>query len=443
MRFGTDGIRGRANAALTPELCLKVGRAVARVVGGSTVAVGRDPRHSGQLIEAALAAGICAEGVDVALLGVVPTPAVAAFAAAEGVAGVMISASHNPAEDNGIKVFGPGGTKLSDEAQDQIERAISDEPWSEPDARVPTGAAVGVLRPVPSVLEDDQRRLRAAIEGRRLSGLSVVLDCANGAASEVAPAVFAELGAATMVLNASPDGMNINDGCGSTHPEGLCDAVRESGADVGFAFDGDADRVLAVDRTGRLIDGDQLLAIAARDLKERGRLRNNGVAVTVMTNLGFRKAMAAEGIVVVETPVGDRHVLEAIDREGLSLGGEQSGHLIFRDLATTGDGVLGAVVIADILTRTATPLDTLADSAMTRLPQVLRNVTLAERDPSLLERVRDEIDAATRQLGDSGRVLVRQSGTEPMVRVMVEATDAQVAVSVAEQLVDAVAAAHR
>ncbi|MCC6225771.1 MAG: phosphoglucosamine mutase [Microthrixaceae bacterium] len=441
MRFGTDGIRGLANAELTPELCLAIGRATARVLGGPTVLIGRDTRRSGSMIEAALAAGICAEGVGVTLLGVVPTPAVAALGAADSLVGVVISASHNAAPDNGIKVFGPGGTKLSDELQRRVEETIEEVRAGGGIGRGITGAALGSIHSDAGGMGRYRSMLLDALEGRRLDGLEVVLDCANGAASGIAPEVFEALGASVHVLHANPDGLNINDRCGSTHPEDLSDAVVERGAQLGFAFDGDADRVLAVDAAGRLIDGDQLIAVAALDLKRRGRLRGDSVVVTVMSNLGFRLGMAAAGIGLVETAVGDRFVLEALDRDGLSLGGEQSGHLIFRDLATTGDGVLSAVLISDVVVRSGISLSALADAAMTRLPQVLRNVRLPERDPGLVGRLEPEIERARERLGAAGRVLVRESGTEPLVRVMVEATDEAVAADVAEELVAAVEAA--
>lgn len=437
MRFGTDGIRGIANAELTPELCLAVGRAVAQVLGGDSVLVGRDPRRSGPMIEAALAAGICAEGVDVVTLGVVATPTVAVLAAERGIAGVMISASHNPAADNGIKVFGAGGTKLSDTLQTEIELLLADESTAR--LRTPTGAAVGTITALPDAVGFHRDRIVAAVEGERLDGLKVVLDCANGAASVLGPAAFTTLGADVVAIHASPDGMNINDRCGSTHPDELSRMVVERHADLGFAFDGDADRVVAVDASGTVLDGDQLMAIAALDLKARGRLQRDGIAVTVMSNLGFRRAMSAAGIEVWETPVGDRHVLEVLDREGLSLGGEQSGHLIFRDLATTGDGVLGAVLTAEVVSRRGEPLGVLADESMTALPQVLRNVVLAERDATLVHRIEPIVAQSRARLGDDGRVLVRASGTEPLVRVMVEAADLDTAVEVAEAIAAAVA----
>jgi phosphoglucosamine mutase len=440
MRFGTDGVRGLANVELTPELATIIGRAAARVLGGPRFLIGRDPRRSGPMLEAALAAGVAAEGVDVELLGVLPTPAVARLSALDGMPSAMISASHNPAPDNGIKLFSAGGLKLGDDVQTRLEAEMD----AVAAGRVgsPTGAELGVVRHAErESTERYEAATVAAVEGRRLDGLAVVLDCANGAASTVAPDVFRRLGADVTVIHAAPDGLNINERCGSTHPGDLADAVVESGAAMGFAFDGDADRVLAIDRAGRLIDGDQLIALSALDLRRRGRLREDTVVVTVMANLGFRQGMTAAGIDVVETAVGDRYVLEALDQGGWSLGGEQSGHLIFRDLATTGDGLLSAVLVADVALRAGRGLGELADEAMTRLPQVLRNVRLAARPPDLLDRVAPAVERATAALGGSGRVLLRPSGTEPVVRVMVEAPELAEAERWAEELATAVAAA--
>jgi phosphoglucosamine mutase len=440
VRFGTDGVRGVANAELTPEFALALGRATAAVLGGERAVIGRDPRRSGPMLEAGLAAGMASAGVDVELLGVVPTPAVAWVCAADGVVGAMISASHNPAPDNGIKLFGPGGTKLSDRVQvditTEIERVLGAGPF---DTARPVGAQVGDIRAAgEGTLSRYRDSLLGALEGRRLDGLRVVLDCANGASSTVAPEVFRAAGAEVTVLHAWPDGLNINERCGSTDPADLADAVPEAGADVGFAFDGDADRVLAVDVAGRVIDGDQLMAIMALDLNRRGLLRAQTLVVTVMSNLGLLRSMAANGIRVLTTPVGDRHVLETLDEGGFSLGGEQSGHLIFRDLATTGDGILGALLVADTLVRRGQGLGELADAAMTRLPQVLRNVALANRPEHLEEQLAELSSAAASDLGDRGRVLIRPSGTEPLVRVMVEADEEPLAAAVADQLCDQV-----
>ncbi len=439
VRFGTDGVRGVANRDLTPEVALAIGRAAVRAFGSGRVVVGRDTRRSGPMLESAVAAGIAAEGADAVLVGVVPTPAVALAAAHHGVAGVMISASHNPFGDNGIKLFAPGGLKLDDAEQSRVEDAIAEflAPGPHPG---PEGAAVGSVSADPDALDRYGRSVADAIEGRTLQGLHVVLDCANGSDSEVAPRVLAELGARVDVLADRPDGTNINLDCGSTHPEALAEAVVRLGADVGVAFDGDADRVLAIDHLGRVVDGDQIMALCATDLRDRGRLAHDTVVVTVMSNLGFRHAMAAEGITVVETKVGDRYVLEAMAAGGFSLGGEQSGHVVFGDLCTTGDGLLTAVMFLDLVRRAGAPLASLAEAAMTRLPQVLVNVRLEGPVPDVAARVADEVAAAEAELGDDGRVLLRPSGTEPVVRVMVEAPTEEVAGRVARSLADAVAA---
>jgi len=436
LKFGTDGVRGVANAELTPELALALGRAAARVLGGDHVAIGRDTRRSGPLLEAALAAGLASEGVDVTLLGVVPTPEVAWWSATRDAPAAMVSASHNPFGDNGIKLFTAGGRKLSDavEAQleDELRRLVGTADAATAGPR-PTGAAVGQMAAAGAVHEGYAAAVASSIDGRRLDGLSAVVDCANGSASVVAPRVLADLGLDVHVVHAEPDGANINDGCGSTHTDGLARTVVERGADLGVAFDGDADRVLLVDATGELVDGDQIIAVCAIDRHERGVLVDDSVVVTVMTNLGFRLAMEQRDIRVVETKVGDRYVLEALEAGGLSLGGEQSGHVIFPGLATTGDGLLTAVQTLDAVVRAGRPLAELAAEAMTRLPQVLRNVRVAERDPAIVERLGPDIAAVEKRLGGRGRVLVRTSGTEPLVRVMVEApTPAEAEVAVAE-----------
>jgi phosphoglucosamine mutase len=430
VKFGTDGLRGVAGTELTAELALALGRAAARILGGPRFVVGRDTRESGPWLEAAFAAGVAAEGIDVELLGVLPTPGVAWLAAEAGVPAAMISASHNPFHDNGIKLFGAGGRKLSDEVEARLEADLlaSSSPI-EPIGRIRHG-------------EDDGREryvghLVGSVDTRGL-GLSVVIDCANGASSVTAADALRRLGCDVDVLHASPDGRNINDGCGSTHPEGLQARVVELGADLGLAFDGDADRVLAVDHTGRIIDGDHLIAMFAIDLAARGRLAASAVVVTVMTNLGFRIAMRERGIRVVETKVGDRYVLEAMEREQLALGGEQSGHIIFRELASTGDGVLTGIQLLDLVHRSDRPLAELADEAMTSLPQVLRNVRVERRGLDVSAAIADEIASVTSELGDHGRVLIRPSGTEPLVRVMVEAPTAELADDAAARLVAAV-----
>ena len=443
LKFGTDGVRGVANVDLTPELALALGRAAVRVLGGDRYAVGRDTRRSGPLLESALAAGLASEGADVTVLGVVPTPEVAWWSATEDAPAAMVSASHNPFADNGIKLFSAGGRKLPDDVERRLEAelqrllgaVVSGDAAAPPPGPVPTGAEVG--RIVPAAGDDGPHRgyaaaVAASIDGRRLDGLTAVVDCANGSASVVAPTVLRDLGVEVHVLHDRPDGTNINDGCGSTHTDGLARAVVERGADLGVAFDGDADRVLMVDAAGELVDGDQLIALCAVDRHERGTLPGDAVVVTVMTNLGFRLAMEAHGIAVVETAVGDRYVLEALEARGLALGGEQSGHLIFRDLATTGDGLLTAVQALDVVVRSGRPLAELA-GVMSRLPQVLRNVRVARRDPAVVEHLAADIAAVEGRLGELGRVLVRPSGTEPLVRVMAEApTEAEAEAAVAE-----------
>lgn len=443
LRFGTDGVRGVANSELTPELALALGRAAARVLDArriGRVVIGRDTRRSGPLLEAALAAGFAAEGVDVEVLGVAPTPAVAWVAAADGTPGVVVSASHNPFPDNGVKLFAPGGLKLTDAVEEALEAELDRllAAGARPDPDAPTGARVGTIVRGTGALARYAAAVEASADGRDLTGLRLVVDCANGAASVVAPDVLRDLGAEVTVLHAAPDGRNINEGAGSTHPDELRRAVVEAGADAGVAFDGDADRMLAVDERGRLVDGDQVLAVCAIDRHERGRLPGDTVVVTVMANLGLRRALAERGVGVVETQVGDRNVLEALDRGGWSLGGEQSGHVIFRDLATTGDGLLTAVQLLDAVRRDGRSLADVVDASMVRIPQVLRNVRVGRPDPAIVAAVRDDVAAVEHRLAERGRVLVRASGTEPVVRVMVEADDAAVADAAAAELVAAV-----
>ncbi len=443
LRFGTDGVRGVAGSELTPELVLALGRATARVLGGPRVLIGRDTRESGAMLEAALAAGIAAEGVDVELLGVLPTPGVAWHSAREDVPAAMISASHNPFADNGVKLFTAGGTKLPDEVEERLEHELAVLTGADDGAaRASEGGSIGLVRRRVFLADEPyQGFLVGSLDGRGLDGLSVVIDCANGAASHIAPTVLEALGARVDVLSAEPDGRNINAGCGSTHPEALQHRVVEIGADVGLAVDGDADRVLAVDHRGRLVDGDHLLALFAIDLAGRGLLSGNTVVITVMTNLGFRLAMAERGIGVTETAVGDRYVLEALGRDHLSLGGEQSGHFIFRDLATTGDGILSGLQLLDLVARRAVSLADLADDAMTSLPQILRNVRVAAKGLDVSAAIAEEVAAVEAELGDRGRVLIRPSGTEPLVRVMVEAATPEQAEAATARLVAAVEAA--
>ena len=440
--FGTDGVRGLANRDLTAELALDLSVAAAHVLGEAgafadrrpTAVVARDPRASGEFLEAAVVAGLASAGVDVHRLGVVPTPG-AAFLTAELAAdmGVMISASHNPMPDNGIKFLSRGGHKLDDDIEILIENRL-EEPWARP-----TGADVGRIGDSRAGVTTYVKHIVDSVPAR-LDDLTIVLDCANGAAFQVGPDVFDRLGATVVAIHAEPDGHNINAGCGSTHMGDLQKAVVEHGADAGFAFDGDADRCLAVDAGGNVVDGDQILAILALAARDEGRLHDDTVVATVMSNLGFVQAMQEAGITVLQTTVGDRYVLEAMRAGSFTLGGEQSGHVIMSDFATTGDGVLTAAHLAGRMAATGRPLADLA-AVMTRLPQVLLNVpdvdkTRAGTDPVL----QGEIAAATARLGDTGRVLLRESGTEPLVRVMVEAPTAQLAQEVAEHLAGVVRA---
>jgi phosphoglucosamine mutase len=443
LRFGTDGIRGAANAELSPELLVALGRAAARVLGTDAFVVGRDTRRSGPLLQAALSAGLAAEGTDVIDLGVIPTPGVAWVSSRRQVPAAVVSASHNPYADNGIKIFAAGGLKLPDRVEQSIEDELGEILAGTPRfGRPPTGDGVGRLTAEPEMADAYVDHVAGALGGRDLGGLRVVLDCAHGAAWRVGPLVFERLGAVVTALACEPDGTNINDGCGSTHPEGLAAAVVETGADLGLALDGDADRLLAVDHRGTLATGDELLALFARDLAARGELVADTLVVTVMSNLGLRLAMADQGITLIETPVGDRYVLEALDRDGLTLGGEQSGHLVFRHLATTGDGLLTGVLLADLVRRAARPLSELAGAAMRRLPQVLVNV--AASDPAAVvgsEEVAAAVAKVRAELADRGRVLLRASGTEPLVRVMVEADDHDAARRAVDDLCAAVARA--
>jgi phosphoglucosamine mutase len=437
LKFGTDGVRGVANVDLTPELVVALGRAAARQLGTKRFAVARDTRRSGPALQAALAAGLAAEGVDVSLLGVLPTPALAWLAKADGVAGAMISASHNPFEDNGIKLFTADGLKLPDDVESAVEDRLRAVLAGEEGAPR-TGVDVGVID---TVADASRRWLDAVIAaGPRLEGLSLVVDAANGAASYVAPSIFERLGATVRAINVEPDGTNINRDCGATDPSGVSQAVVESGADAGFAFDGDADRVIAVDAQGGIVDGDHILAITAIDLHEQGRLADATVVVTVMSNLGFRIAMREHGIRVVETQVGDRYVLEQLLANEWSLGGEQSGHVIFSDRASTGDGILTALQVLDVMVRRGKPLRDLA-GVMQTVPQVLRSVRVADRRPDVADAIAADVAAAEAALGERGRVLVRPSGTEPVVRVMVEAPTLSEAESVADRLGAAVEAA--
>ncbi|MFH8366203.1 phosphoglucosamine mutase [Streptomyces sp. NPDC018031] len=446
--FGTDGVRGVANADLTAELALGLSVAAAHVLaeagtfeGHRPVAVvGRDPRASGEFLEAAVVAGLASAGVDVLRVGVLPTPAVAYLTGALGAdLGVMLSASHNPMPDNGIKFFARGGHKLADELEDRIEDTYrahaSGEPWDRP-----TGAGVGRVRIYDEGFDNYVAHLIGVLPNR-LDGLKVVIDGAHGAAARVSPEAFARAGAEVVTIGTDPDGLNINDGCGSTHLDKLRAAVVEHGADLGVAHDGDADRCLAVDAAGAEIDGDQILAVLALALREAGGLRGETVVGTVMSNLGFKLAMEREGVRLVQTSVGDRYVLEEMKSHGYALGGEQSGHVIVLDHATTGDGTLTGLLLAARVAATGRSLAELA-AVMERLPQVLINVPDVDKSRVATST---ELGAAVldaeRELGSTGRVLLRPSGTEPLVRVMVEAADIEQARSVAGRLADAVKSA--
>ncbi|MEI2670324.1 MAG: phosphoglucosamine mutase [Marmoricola sp.] len=437
--FGTDGVRGLANETLTAELALDLSVSAAHVLaelgtfeGHRPLAVvGRDTRISGQFLEAAVVAGLASAGVDVLLLGVLPTPGVAWLTDSLGVdLGVMLSASHNPMPDNGIKFLARGGEKLDDLIERQIESRLG-EPWDRP-----LGEKIGRVITHDTAVEEYAAHLTSTVGS--LAGLRVVLDCAHGAAYEVGPKAFADAGAEVIAICNEPDGLNINEGCGSTHLELLQAAVVEHGADAGFALDGDADRCLAVAGNGELVDGDQLMAILALAMKDRGVLAHDTVVATVMSNLGFVQAMKAAGVGVRQTKVGDRYVLEAMKIDGFTLGGEQSGHVIMSDHATTGDGLLTALHIADRMKQTGKSLADLA-AVMTRLPQVLINVSDVDKsradDDFVLAAA---VAKAEAELADGGRVLLRPSGTESLVRVMVEAQTADQAQAIAERLAEVV-----
>ncbi|MDQ0426254.1 phosphoglucosamine mutase [Cellulomonas iranensis] len=434
--FGTDGVRGLANRDVTAEVALDVSVAAAHVLGSQgafeghrpRAVIGRDPRASGEFLSAAVAAGLASAGVDVDNVGVLPTPAIAYLTAARGVdLGVVLSASHNPMPDNGIKFLASGGHKLDDEVEAAIEARLG-EAWERP-----LGAAVGRIRTDQSLAGQQYVDHLVATIGVRLDGLRIVVDCANGAASEVGPAALREAGADVVVINASPDGRNINEACGSTHPEQLQAAVVAAHADLGVAFDGDADRCLAVDAEGVLVDGDQIMGILAIALRDRGALPHDTLVTTVMSNLGLRLAMRDAGIATVVTGVGDRYVLEAMRAGGFGLGGEQSGHIIVAAHATTGDGLLTALQLAARVVETGRTLADLA-SVVQRLPQTLVNVPGVDRTRTDDVVLVEAVSAAEKLLGDTGRVLLRASGTEPLVRVMVEAATQEEADETAHDL---------
>lgn len=438
--FGTDGVRGLANGDLTAQMALGLAQAAASVLTQGRHAdeiksmgrrpravIGRDPRVSGDFLSAAVASGLASSGIDVLDAGVIPTPAIAFLVRdADLDFGVMVSASHNHAPDNGIKFFSYGGTKLPDEVEDRIEEAFGTQPLA------PTGAGVGRVSRFADAEDRYALHLLTTID-TPLAGLHVVLDCANGAAAGVSPRVFRDAGANVTVLGAEPDGLNINQGYGSTHLGPLQEAVVALGADLGVAHDGDADRALAVDHTGEIVDGDQIMAILALSMKDLGLLTSNGVVATVMSNLGFHRLMAQHGIAVEETKVGDRYVLEGLAATGYGLGGEQSGHIIVPRHQTTGDGLLTGLMLAQEVVRSGKTLRDLA-AQMTTFPQVLVNVSGVDKSKVHDDVISDAVAAWSAELGDSGRVLLRPSGTEPLVRVMVEADSLERAQAIASEL---------
>ncbi|HXX37170.1 MAG TPA: phosphoglucosamine mutase [bacterium] len=437
--FGTDGIRGVANADLSTELVDRLGRAAVHVLAGTSrarFALGRDPRISGDLLEAALTAALCSAGADVLRLGVLPTPGIALLTRELDVhAGAVISASHNPMEDNGVKLFAPTGFKFPDEMEARIE-VMMDEAASLPR---PTGAAVGRVLDVTDAA-DRYLAYLTRLARARLDGWRIVLDCANGATARVAPALWERLGATVISLHASPDGTNINAACGSTHPEVIQAAVREYGADLGFAHDGDGDRVIAVDRRGRVLDGDTIMGVTALHRAARGALPRGLLVATVMTNMGIETALRERGIRLERARVGDRYVLERMLETGARVGGEQSGHVIFLDDATTGDGLVTALELVNVLLDSGRPVEEHAEPFLRRFPQVLLNVRVQsperwQDDPEILAAIVD----AERRLAGRGRVLVRASGTEPLVRVMIEGDVASLADDTARGLVELIA----
>jgi len=439
--FGTDGARGVANSELTCELVMKIGRAAAMILTRESsrprVMIGKDTRMSSDMLESAIAAGLCSVGADVTFLGVVPTPAVAYLVKEKGFdAGVMISASHNPCEYNGIKIFQSDGYKLPDELEDKIEEIILDESAVIP-AR--TGGEVGRAYTDTQALSGYIAHVCKTAESP-FDGMRIALDCANGSACRTAPEVFSRLGAECHVIAAEPDGVNINRNCGSTHMDALCGFVAENRLDAGFAFDGDADRMLAVDANGQVVDGDRIIALCAKHMKKSGRLAGDTAVVTVMSNMGFYRFCEQNGIACVTAKVGDRYVLEEMLRGGYTLGGEQSGHVIFLDHANTGDGVLTAVQVMNVMKSSGKPLSELA-CEMESYPQVLQNVRVSNMGKARYpgdEEIKESIAGAERELGGDGRVLVRVSGTEPLVRVMLEGRDEGLITRLAEEIAEVV-----
>lgn len=446
--FGTDGIRGVANAELTPELAFRIGRyggyVLTRHMNGKrpVVVIGQDTRKSGDMLEAALVAGLLSIGADVIRLGVLPTPGVAFAVTSFGAdAGMMISASHNPLADNGIKIFGSDGYKLSDALEEEIESCLDRAEAGEASMEFvprPTGADVGAAqRKAEEGLKRYAEHLKSTVS-HRFDSLKIVLDCANGAASVIAPQLFSSLGAEIVALASEPNGVNINEGCGSTQPEHVQKAVLEHRADLGLAFDGDADRLIAVDEQGNIVDGDQILYVLAGHMLKKGLLRNQTVVATVMSNLGFLKAMESKGIRTITSKVGDRYVMEDMLKGGYNLGGEQSGHVILLDYATTGDGLLTALQLTQVMMEESKPLSQLTEG-MVKYPQLLVNVRVDQKDRLAgNERIEQAIREAELRMGGMGRVLVRPSGTEPLIRVMVEGPEERDLAGLASEIADVI-----
>lgn len=440
--FGTDGVRGVANSELTCEMALQIGRAAAMVLTDSThrhpkILIGKDTRRSSDMLEAAMTAGLCSVGANVVQLGVVPTPAVAFLVGKyKADAGVMLTASHNPCEFNGIKIFSGDGYKLPDALEEQIEAIVLDKAQTPP---TPIRGNVGCVSTAPNVVRDYVDHIKSAVPFS-LDGMKIAIDCANGAASRTAELLFTELGAECHMLSNHPDGVNVNDNCGSTHMENLMLYVKEHQLDAGVAFDGDADRCLAVDDKGQLVDGDFVMAICGADMKSRGKLNRDTIVGTIMTNMGFKRFCEENGMHFCSTKVGDRYVLEEMQQEGYNFGGEQSGHVIFLDFATTGDGQLTATQLLSLVRRRNAKLSSLA-TLMTRYPQVMVNVEVAAEGKLRFytdNEVKEAIEAAKKKLGNAGRVVVRPSGTEPLLRVMIEGEDPSYIEALANSVADVI-----
>ncbi len=430
LRFGTDGVRGRALSELTAEYVSSLGHAAAEVIGSGDWLIGHDTRESGPVLEQALMAGLAAGGAVPSQVGVLPTPALAYLSALHSVPAAMITASHNPWHDNGVKIFAAGGLKVSEEAERAIEALMGND--------VAVSAPTGPVHS--ATVAPYFEHLVEIIGPQGLGGMRIVVDCANGAMFEAAPLVIRRLGADVVVINAEPNGRNINDHCGATNPAALSGAVVANAADLGLAFDGDGDRLIAVDHLGNVVDGDRMIALAALQLRDDGQLTDDTVVVTVMSNLGFHKAMEAAGIKVITTAVGDRSVLEALDAGDYAIGGEQSGHIVYRHLATTGDGLLAGLRLAAYVRNRRQSLAELAGAVMTSYPQVLVNVKVAHRHPNVDVELAAEIASALEALDGEGRILVRPSGTEPLIRVMVEAANQLLAQATADTLASVVLA---